>query len=158
MDTFSRGPPKDLFTKVWSQLAMQFQMRFFTAFPIGSYVKTMSANGSHLRLTSVLKGDHQRTISPKFSLNWPCSVRWEDFSLFFPEGPIILCVLMAAILDGPRVQQIKFRYTFERGPPKDNFPKVWSPLAMQLQTRRFFIVFFPIGSHIKTMLVDGCHL
>ena len=41
---FKRGPPKDYSIKVWSLLAKQFQRRrFLNIFPIGSYVKTMSA-------------------------------------------------------------------------------------------------------------------
>ena len=72
--------PKNHFTKVWSQLAMQFQTRrFFIVFPIGSYVKTMFAAGGHLGWTlgptdTILKG---------FGPNWPCSFRQEDFSFFF---------------------------------------------------------------------------
>ena len=64
---------------------MQFQTkRFFIVFPIGSYVKTMSADGGHLGLTSgptdiILKGDHPRTIPSKFGPNWPSSFREEDF-------------------------------------------------------------------------------
>ena len=62
---------------------------FFIVFPIGSYVKTMSADGGHLGWTSgptdtILKGDHLRIIPPKFGPNWPSSFRREDFSLFFP--------------------------------------------------------------------------
>ena len=63
--------------------------RFFIVFPIGFFVKTMSADGGHLGLTSgqtdtSLKGDHRNTISSKFGPNWPGSFRKEDFSLFFP--------------------------------------------------------------------------
>ena len=69
-----RGPPKDHFIKVWSQLAKQFQRRFLNIFPIGSYVKTMSADvgGLGWRVESsdtILKGDHLRTIPSKFGPN-----------------------------------------------------------------------------------------
>jgi hypothetical protein len=44
-------------------------------FPIGSYVKTMSADGGHLgwrsgSLDIILKVDHLRTIHAMFALNW----------------------------------------------------------------------------------------
>ena len=43
------GPPKDHSNKVWFQLAKQFQRtRFLYIFPIGSYVKTMSADSAVL--------------------------------------------------------------------------------------------------------------
>jgi hypothetical protein len=48
--------------------------RFLNIFPIGSYVKTMSADGGHLGRRSgsqdiILKVDHLRTIHPMFALN-----------------------------------------------------------------------------------------
>ena len=44
-----RGPPKDHSFKVWSQLAKQFQRRrFLNIFPIGSFVKTKSADSAVL--------------------------------------------------------------------------------------------------------------
>ena len=58
-------------------------------FPMGSYVKTMSADGGHLGWTSgptdiILKEDHPKTIPSQFGSNWPSGFRYEDFSLFFP--------------------------------------------------------------------------
>ena len=85
-----RGPSKDHSIKVWSQMVKLFQSkRFFIVFPIGSYVKTMSADGGHLGWTSgptdtILKGDHPRTIPSEFSPHWSSCFRQEDFSLFFP--------------------------------------------------------------------------
>ena len=43
-----RGSPKDNSIKVWFQLAKQFRKRFLKIFPIGSYVKTMSADAGGL--------------------------------------------------------------------------------------------------------------
>ena len=48
--------------------------RFLNIFPIGSYVKTMSADGGHLgwrsgSLDIILKVDHLRTIHAMFALN-----------------------------------------------------------------------------------------
>jgi hypothetical protein len=53
-------------------------------FPIGSYVKTMSADGGHLGWRSgsqdiILKVDHLRTIHAMFALNWLTGFRGEDF-------------------------------------------------------------------------------
>jgi hypothetical protein len=53
-------------------------------FPIGSYVKTMSAEGGHLGWRSgspdtILKIDHLRTIHAMFALNWLTGFRGEDF-------------------------------------------------------------------------------
>ena len=57
---------------------------FKTFFPIGSYVKTMSAEGGHLGWRSgspdtILKIDHLRTIHAMFALNWLTGFRGEDF-------------------------------------------------------------------------------
>ena len=44
-----RGLPKDHSIKVWSQFADQFQKRrFLNIFPMGSYVKTKSADSAVL--------------------------------------------------------------------------------------------------------------
>ena len=56
---------------------------FKTFFPIGSYVKTMSAEGGHLGWRSrspdtILKIDQLRTIHAMFVLNWLTGFR-EDF-------------------------------------------------------------------------------
>jgi hypothetical protein len=53
-----------------------FQRNFFlNIFPIGSYVKTMSADGGHLGWRSrsqdrILKVDHLTTILAMFALKW----------------------------------------------------------------------------------------
>jgi hypothetical protein len=57
---------------------------FFNIFPIGSYVKTMSADSGHLGWRSgsqdiILKVDHLRTIHALFALNWLTGFRGEDF-------------------------------------------------------------------------------
>jgi hypothetical protein len=57
------------------KLAYWFQRRrFLNIFPIGSYVKTMSADGGHLGRRSgsqdiILKVDHLRSIHAMFALN-----------------------------------------------------------------------------------------
>jgi hypothetical protein len=57
---------------------------FYHSNPIGFYVKTMSAHGSHLgwRLWSpdtILNVYYPRTIHAMFALNWPTGFRGEDF-------------------------------------------------------------------------------
>jgi hypothetical protein len=67
--------PKDHPCYVCFKLADWFQRRrFLNNFPIGSYVKTMSAEGGHLGWRSgspdtILKIDHLRTIHAMFALN-----------------------------------------------------------------------------------------
>jgi hypothetical protein len=63
------------------KLAYWFQKRrLLNIFSIGSYVKTMSADGGHLgwrsgSLDIILKVDHLRTIHAMFALNWLTSFR-----------------------------------------------------------------------------------
>jgi hypothetical protein len=57
---------------------------FKTFSPIGSYVKTMPAEGGYLGWRSgspdtILKIDHLRTINAMFALNWLTGFRAEDF-------------------------------------------------------------------------------
>jgi hypothetical protein len=52
----------------------QYSKHVINIFPIGSYVKTMSADGGHLgwgfgSLDIILKVDHLRTIHAMFALN-----------------------------------------------------------------------------------------
>jgi hypothetical protein len=54
--------------------------RLLNNFPIGSYVKTMSADGGHLgwrfgSLDITLKVNHLRTIHAMFALNWHIGFR-----------------------------------------------------------------------------------
>jgi hypothetical protein len=58
--------------------------RLSNNFPIGSYVKTMSADGGHLEwrfgsLDIILKVDHLRTIHVMFALNWLTGFRGKIF-------------------------------------------------------------------------------
>jgi hypothetical protein len=58
--------------------------RFLKKIPIGSYVKTMSAEGGHLGWRSgspdtILKIDHLRTIHAMFAINWLTGFRGEYF-------------------------------------------------------------------------------
>jgi hypothetical protein len=72
---FERILPKDHSCHVCFKLADWFQKRrLLNNFPIGSYVKTMSADGGHLEWRSgsqdiILKVDHLRTIHAMFALN-----------------------------------------------------------------------------------------
>ena len=72
---FKNWPHKDHSCHVCFTLAYWFQRRrFLNIFPIGSYVKTMSADGGHLGWRSGsqdinLKVDHLRTIHVMFALN-----------------------------------------------------------------------------------------
>jgi hypothetical protein len=70
--------------------------RFLNIFPIGSYVKTMSADGGLLgwrfgSLDIILKVDHLRTIHATFVLNWLTGFRGHFFAamikLNFNIGP-----------------------------------------------------------------------
>jgi hypothetical protein len=69
-----RWPPSAdiVLTHVCFKLAYWLQRKFFlNIFSIGSYVKTMSADGGHLGWRSgsqdiILKVDHLRTIHPMF--------------------------------------------------------------------------------------------
>jgi hypothetical protein len=67
--------PKDHSCHVCFKLADWFQKRrLLNNFLIGSYVKTMSADGGHLGRRSgsqdiILKVDHLRTIHAMFALN-----------------------------------------------------------------------------------------
>jgi hypothetical protein len=82
---FENWPLKDHPCHVCFKLAYWFQRRrFLNIFPIGSYVKTMSADGGHLGWRSgsqdiILKVDHLRTIHAMFALNWLTGFRGEDF-------------------------------------------------------------------------------
>ena len=64
-----------LICRVCFKLAYWFQRKTnLNIFPIGSYVKTMSADGGHLgwrsgSLDIILKVDHLRTIHAMFALN-----------------------------------------------------------------------------------------
>ena len=72
---FENLPLKNNPYHVCFKLAYWFQRKFFlNNFPIGSYVKTMSADGGHLGWRSgsqdiILKVDHLRTIHAMFALN-----------------------------------------------------------------------------------------
>ena len=77
--------PKDHPCHVCFKLAYWFQRKKnLKIFPIGSYVKTMSTDGGHLRwsfasLDIILKVDHLRTIHAMFALNWLTVSRGEYF-------------------------------------------------------------------------------
>jgi hypothetical protein len=75
-------------------LAYWFQRRrFLNIFPIGSYVKTMSADDGHLgwrsgSLDIILKVDHLRTIHAMIALNWLTGFRGEKLNIF-PIGSYV---------------------------------------------------------------------
>ena len=63
--------------------------RFLNNFPIGSYVKTKSADGGHFEqrsgsLNTILEVDHLRSPSMTCLLYWLTGFRGEDFKTFFP--------------------------------------------------------------------------
>ena len=100
--------PKDHPCHVCFKLADWFQKRrLLNNFPIGSYVKTMSADGGHFEprsgsLNTILEVDH---LGPSMTclLYWLTGFRGEDFKTFFPIGSYVkttVCPLKAAILDG----------------------------------------------------------
>ena len=77
-----------------------FRVRLLKKISIGSYVKTMFANGSHLgwrsgSLHTILKVDHLRTIHAMFVLNWLIGFRVRLLNIF-SIGSIRV---MAAILN-----------------------------------------------------------
>jgi hypothetical protein len=84
---FENWPIKDHPSPVCFKLAYWFQRRrFLSVFPIGSYVKTMSAEGGHLgwrsgSLDIILKVDNLRTIHAMFYSNWLTSFRGEDLNI-----------------------------------------------------------------------------
>ena len=100
--------PKDHPCHVCFKLADWFQKRrLLNNFPIGSYVKTMSADGGHFEprsgsLNTILEVDHLRPLMTCL-LYWLTSFRGEDFKTFFPIGSYVkttVCLLKVAILDG----------------------------------------------------------
>ena len=92
---FENWPLKDHPCHVCFKLAYWFQRRrFLNIFPIGSYVKNMSADGSHLgwrsgSLDIILKVDHLRTIHAKFALNWLTGFREKKNLNIFPIGSYV---------------------------------------------------------------------
>ena len=92
---FENWPLKNHPCHVCFKLAYWFQRRrFLNIFPIGSYVKTMSADGGHLgwrsgSLDIILKVDHLRTIHAMFTLNWLTGFRGTNFLNIFPIGSYV---------------------------------------------------------------------
>ena len=88
-DTILKGDhPRTIPLKFGTNRPSSFREDFKNIFPIGSYVKTMSVDVGRLgwwagSSDTILKGDHLRTISPKFGFNWPSSFRREDFLMIF---------------------------------------------------------------------------
>ena len=67
---------------------------FLNIFPIGSYVKTMSADGGHLgwsfgSLEIILKVDHLRTIHAMLALDWLTGFRGNKIVNIFPIGSYV---------------------------------------------------------------------
>jgi hypothetical protein len=89
--------PKDHPCHVCFKLADWFQKRrLLNNFPIGSYVKTMSADGSHFEprsgsLNTILEVDHLRTIDD-INMAWMV-LKWSIFKIvssdpdFHPRWP-----------------------------------------------------------------------
>jgi hypothetical protein len=100
--------PKDHPCHVCFKLADWFQKRrLLNNFPIGSYVKTMSADDGHFEprsgsLNIILEVDHLRTIDDMFAIlaYWFQRRRFQNI---LPIGSYVkttVCPLKAAILDG----------------------------------------------------------
>ena len=75
---------KDHSCHVCIKLAYWFHRNCFLNIFLGSYVKTMSADGGHLGWRSwsrdiILRVDHLRTIHAMFALNWLTGFREGDF-------------------------------------------------------------------------------
>jgi hypothetical protein len=121
---FENWPLKDHPCHVCFKLAYWFQRRrFLNIFPIGSYVKTMSADGGHLgwwfgSLDIILKVDHLRTIHAMFALNWLTGFRGNFFLNIFPIGSYVKT--MSA--DGGHLwMEVGVTgHNFESLPPKDH--------------------------------------
>ena len=75
-------------------MAYWFQRRrFLSIFPIGSYVKAVSADGGHLgwrsgSLDIILKVDRLRIIHAMFALNWLTGFRGKKKNIF-PIGSYV---------------------------------------------------------------------
>ena len=81
---FESWPFKDHSCHVCFKLAYWFQREKIYIFPIGSYVKIMSADDGHLGCRSgsqdiILQVDHLRIIHAMFALNWLTGFWGEDF-------------------------------------------------------------------------------
>ena len=152
---FENWPLKDHPCHVCFKLAYWFQRkRFLNIFPIGSYVKTMFADGCHLGWRSgsqdiILKVDHLRTIHSHvcFKLTY-----WFQRRRLLNIGPMLkLCPLTAANLDRDR------GHIFGSWPPKDNRWHVCY-IGWLVSGEKILKHFFPIRSYVKTMSADGGHL
>ena len=100
------------------------------------------SNGGHLgyrtALTdTILKGDHPRIISAKFSWDWLSSFRGEDF--FLTSSPLFSIFSLAASLVGSR----DHRTQFWKGAIQGSSTKVWLQLAQWFLRRSFFFNFIP---------------
>ena len=90
--------PKDHPCHACFKLAYWFQRRrLLNNFPIGSYVKTMSADGGHFgprsgSLNTILAVDQLKTIHAMFALNWLTGFRGKK-KMFFLHTAIgsVLC-------------------------------------------------------------------
>ena len=129
-ETYSeRRPPEDHSNKVWSQFAKKFQRRgFLNIFPIGSYVKTMSAVLVGRWSYWIKKGDHLRTIPSKILSKF--DKQFQEINTHFLLNFQFLA--MAAIFIWGGV----IGYNSERGPPKDHPCQVWSKLDQWFHWRR----------------------
>jgi hypothetical protein len=70
---------------------MVLRWRLLNNFPIGSYVKTMSADGGHFEprsgsLNTILKRTHPRTIPARFGVIWFSGFRGEDLNVIFYQN------------------------------------------------------------------------
>ena len=131
---FERGPPKDLSTKVCSNLAERFQRRRF--FNVHSpYFLFLAWRPSWIKDVAIghnfVRGppkDHSTNVWSK------SAEQFQRRRFFYVHSPYFLFLAwrpswMAGVAIG---------HNFGRGPPKDHSTKVWSKFAEQFQRRRFF--------------------
>jgi hypothetical protein len=91
-------------------------------------------------LDIILKGDHPRTIPPKFGPSWPSRFRGEDFLLIFWQNYIFLA--MAAILVGGRRRRIYLWKGTSNGPFHQSLVPVGHVVSEEKIFNWFFAEFF----------------
>ena len=159
---FERIPPKNHPCYVCFKLADWFQKRrLLNNFPIGFYVKTMSADGGHFEPRSGSLYHNFGSWPPKDHRWHACYIgllvsEEKILKHFFPLGPMLK--LQYVCWKWPSWMEVRITgHNFENWPLKDHPCHVCFKLAYWFQRRRFLNI-FPIGSYVKTMFADGGHL
>ena len=140
-------------------LADWFQRRrLLNNFPIGSYVKTISADGGHFgprsgSLNTILEVDHLRTIDDMFAI-LAYQFQRRRFLNIFPIGSYVKTMSADGSHLGWRSGSLDIILKVDH---LRTIYAMFAILAYQFQRRRFLNI-FPIGSYVKTMSADGSHL